>query len=267
LKPILFHLGSYQLHTFGLLVALGFVFGLWAASRNARAAGLSPELPYDLAPWLIGGALVGARALYVISYWQRDFAGQGLMEIVAIWKGGLVFYGGLIGATAAGMFAVSRRGLPLWQVADCLAPGIALGHVFGRVGCLMNGCCYGRPSSLPWAIQYPQDHHTHPAWVHPAQMYESAMNLAFFAGLTWLHRRRRFDGQVFATYLLGYAVIRSIAEWYRGDYSVISNPAAGVFTPGQITSALIITAGAVLYGIRRRHALSSTPTPTPTPTN
>ena len=117
---------------------------------------------------------------------------------------------------------------------------------------------------MPWAIQYPQDHHTHPAWVHPAQVYESAMNLAFFAGLTWLHRRRHFDGQVFATYLLGYAVIRSIAEWYRGDYSVISNPAAGVFTPGQLTSALIITAGAGLYFIRRRHSPASMSTPRPT---
>jgi phosphatidylglycerol:prolipoprotein diacylglycerol transferase len=251
LKPILFHLGSYQLHTFGLLVALGFVFGLWVASRNARRVGLNPEVPYDLAPWLIGGALIGARTLYVISYWQRDFAGQPWSEIVAIWKGGLVFYGGLIGSTLAGTFAAYRSRLPVWKVADCLAPGVALGHVFGRIGCLMNGCCYGRPTGLPWAIQYPRDHSTHPAWVHPAQIYESLMNLAFFVGLQWFHRRRKFDGQVLAVYFLGYAVIRSIAEWFRGDYEVISNPSRGVFTPGQTTSLLILAIGTALYGVLR----------------
>ena len=252
MKPILFHLGHFDLHTFGLLVALGFVFGLWAASRNARFAGLNPELPYDLAPWLIGGGLIGARMLYVVSYWQRDFAGQPVSEVFAIWKGGLVFYGGLIGATLAGIITVRRRGLPIWKVADCLAPGIALGHVFGRVGCLFNGCCFGRPSALPWAIRFPHDHSTYPSAVHPAQLYEALMNLAFFAGLTWMHRRRRFDGQIFAVYLLGYAVIRSIAEAFRGDYSVISNPAAGVLTPGQSTSVFILAAGAILYGTLRR---------------
>ncbi len=263
MKPILFHLGRFDLHTFGLLVALGFIFGLWAASRNARVAGLNPELPYDLAPWLIGGGLIGARFLYVVSYWQRDFAGQPFSEVFAIWKGGLVFYGGLIGATVAGIIAVRRRGLPIWKVADCLAPGIALGHVFGRFGCLFNGCCFGSPSTLPWAIQFPHDHTTYPAHVHPAQVYESLMNLAFFAGLTWMHRRRRFDGQIFAVYLLGYAVIRSIAEAFRGDYSVLSNPAAGVFTPGQVTSVFILAGGAILYGMLRNRPLTGSAGPKP----
>lgn len=253
-------MGDYALHTFGLLVALGFLFGLWVASRNARRAGLDPELPYDLAPWLIGGTLVGARTLYVISYWQRDFAGHPLGEIFAIWNGGLVFYGGLIGATLAGIFAVKRRKLPLWRAADCLAPGIALGHVFGRMGCLLNGCCYGRESDLPWAIRYPDTHSTFPRLVHPAQVYESLLNLAFFGALTWLHRRRKFDGQVFATYLIGYAFIRSFAEYFRGDYDVISRPAAGVFTPGQTTSALILAAGlALFFVLRGKQSTASTP--------
>lgn len=252
MKPILFHVGSFPIHTFGLLVALGFVTGLWAASRKARAAGLNPELPYDLAPWLIGGGLLGARLLYVISYWQRDFAGQPFGEIFALWKGGLVYYGGLLGATVAGVIVVLRRRLPLWRVADCLAPGIALGQVFGRVGCLLNGCCFGREAAVPWAIRYPATHSTFPLLVHPAQVYESLLNLAFFAALMGLHRRRKFDGQVFAAYLIGYAFIRSFAEYFRGDYEVISRPVAGVFTPGQTTSGLILAAGLVLFCLRRR---------------
>jgi len=261
LKPILFHFGTFPIHTFGLLVALGFVFGLWAASRNARRAGLDPELPYDLAPWLIGGGLIGARMLYVASYWQKDFAGQPLSEVFAIWKGGLVFYGGLIGATLAGIIGVKRRGLPLWKVADCLAPGIALGHVFGRTGCLLNGCCFGRSSSLPWAVRYPEGHSTFPALVHPAQVYESLLNLAFFGALTWLHRRRRFDGQVFASYLVGYAFIRSFAELFRGDYDVVSKPSSGVFTPGQTTSLLILATGLALFFVLRGAGRPKPPEP------
>ncbi len=252
MKPILFHVGSFPIHTFGVLVALGFVFGLWAASRNARTAGLNPELPYDLAPWLIGGALIGARLLYIVSYWQRDFAGQPFTEIFAIWKGGLVYYGGLIGATAAGIFVVLRRKLPLWKVADCLAPGIAIGQAFGRTGCLLNGCCYGRETDVPWAIRYPEGHSTFPHLVHPAQVYESLLNIGFFGLLMLLQRRRKFDGQVFATYLIGYAFIRSFVEYFRGDYEVISRPVNGVFTPGQTTSVLILAAGIGLFFFLRR---------------
>jgi len=252
LKPILFQLGGFSLHTFGLLVAFGFLAGLWVAARNAGRAGLNPDVVYDLAPWLIGGALVGARILYVTSYWEQEFAGEPFTEVFAFWRGGLVFYGGLIGATLAGIFRVKRLKLPLWRVADCLAPGIALGHVFGRLGCLMNGCCFGRPSDVPWAITFPAPHKFHPSGgvavaVHPAQVYESLLNLAFFGALMWLHRRRRFDGQVFAGYLLGYAVIRTVSELFRGDYEVVSRPLAGVFTPGQVTSGLILVTGAALW--------------------
>ncbi len=261
LKPILFHLGTFPIHTFGLLVALGFVFGLWAASRNARRAGLDPELPYDLAPWLIGGGLIGARMLYVASYWQKDFAGQPISEVFAIWKGGLVFYGGLIGATLAGIIALKRRGSPLWKVADCLAPGIALGHVFGRTGCLLNGCCFGRSSSAAWAVRYPEGHSTFPALVHPAQVYEALLNLAFFGALTWLHRRRKFDGLVFASYLVGYAFIRSFAELFRGDYDVVSKPSSGVFTPGQTTSLLILATGLALLFVLRGAGRPKIPEP------
>lgn len=253
LKPILFQLGGFSLHTFGLLVALAFMAGLWAGGKNAVRAGLKAEVIHDLAWWLILGGLVGARALYVVSYWERDFAGKPFGEIFAIWHGGLVYYGGLIGATLAGVAKLWRLKLPIWTVADCLAPGVALGHVFGRLGCLMNGCCYGRPTDAAWAIRYPRGHETFPmtalnaTTVHPAQIYEALLNLAFFGALMWLFRRRRFEGQVFATYLIGYAVIRTVAELFRGDYSEKSAPLAGVFTPGQTTSAVILALGISLW--------------------
>lgn len=258
MKPILFQLGNFPIHTFGLLVALGFMTGLWAASRNAVRAGFSADFVYDLAPWLIIGGLVGARALYVTSYWERDFAGKPPGEIFAVWRGGLVFYGGLVGAALAGIFRVRQLKQPIWRVADCLAPGIALGHVFGRMGCLMNGCCFGHATTVAWAVRYPRGHETFPVGaatataVHPAQIYESLLNLAFFGALMWLFGRRRFDGQIFATYLIGYAVIRTVSELFRGDYSQQASPLAGIFTPGQTASAVILLLGGALWWLLRK---------------
>jgi len=269
MKPILLELGAFRLHSFGLLVALGFLAGSWVASRRGRAMGLDPQSIQDIVfPWLLVGGLVGARLMYVVSYWSRDFAGQPLGEVLAIWKGGLVFYGGLIGATFAGIVGIRRKGLPLWATADCLSIGVALGHVFGRLACLLNGCCFGRACPLPWAIRFPADHATHGAPVHPSQLYEAGLNLLLCGGLiAWQSRRPHGRGQIFALYLMAYAAIRSVSEHFRGDYAVQSAPAAGVFTPGQSTSLWIFAAGLALWVARRPrpglppHAPAHPPTP------
>jgi phosphatidylglycerol:prolipoprotein diacylglycerol transferase len=246
-KPILFHFGDYALHSFGVMVALGFLAGLWVSARNVRRAGLNGDVVYDLAPWFVGGGLIGARLWYVISYWQQDFAGKPFSEVFALWHGGLVFYGGLILATLTGIWRVRRLGLPVWTMADCLAPGIVVGHAFGRLGCFLNGCCYGTATQLPWGVQFPADHVTKGATVHPTQLYEASLNLVFFAGLMWCFGRRKFPGQVFAVYLMGYAVLRSFTELFRGDYEVLSKPTAGILSPGQTMSLLILTLGIALF--------------------
>jgi phosphatidylglycerol:prolipoprotein diacylglycerol transferase len=126
-----------------------------------------------------------------------------------------------------------------------LAPSIALGSVFGRWGCLMNGCCYGRPTTLPWGIQFPSDHPTWPNHVHPTEIYDSLLNLGLYLFLAWLFRRKKFDGQIFALYLICYAVLRAFVEFYRGDYPP---PALywGWVTPGQLTGIGILAAGLLL---------------------
>lgn len=262
MKPILVHWGSLSLHSFGVLVALGFLAGLWIASRNARRAGLSGEVVYDLAPWLVMGGLAGARLLYVVSYWDRDFAGRPWTEMFAVWRGGLVFYGGLIAATLLAVWRLHRLQLPVWTLADCLAPGIVVGHAFGRLGCLMNGCCFGRPSGAPWAIRFPADHVTQGVPVHPAQLYEAGLNLIFLAGLQYLFARRRFPGQVFCAYLIGYAVLRSTVEAFRGDYVLPAPRTTFLLTPGQWMSLVILTAGILLL-LRLRPA--GTPSGVPRP--
>jgi phosphatidylglycerol:prolipoprotein diacylglycerol transferase len=161
----------------------------------------------------------------------------------------LVYYGGLIGASLACILYARLKKLPLWRLADVLAPSIALGYVFGRIGCLMNGCCYGRVCTLPWAIHFPDDHETHGLSLHPTQIYDSLLNLGLYAGLAWLYRRKKFDGQVFATYLICYAFTRSFVEHFRGDYS--SAHVHGGFTPAQLISLASLVAGVILFRLLR----------------
>ena len=133
--------------------------------------------------------------------------------------------------------------LPLWKIADIIAPSIALGHFFGRFGCLMTGCCYGRACNLPWAIHFPEEHWTHGKGVHPTQVYEALLNFGLFLGLSTLFRRKKFDGQVFAVYLISYAFLRAFVEMFRGDYP---HYYGGVVTPGQMVSAGILVTGLLL---------------------
>lgn len=243
MHDIAFSIGGLTIHWYGILVALGFFAGLWTASHRARLVGIAPERVYDLGPWLIIGGIAGGRILYVISYWHEQFAQKPFPSIFMVQQGGLVFYGGFIGAVAAGMFYLWLKKLPLWKMADIMAPSVALGYAFGRIGCLMHGCCYGRPCSLPWAIHFPADHATHGIGVHPTEIYDSLLNFAFYCFLAWLFRRKKFDGQIFAVYLIGYAVIRSFVEYFRGDYPVYYG---GWATPAQLISVGIVAGGLLL---------------------
>jgi phosphatidylglycerol:prolipoprotein diacylglycerol transferase len=250
MHPVAFQLGSLTITWYGVMVATAFLAGLWTASRRALSTGISSEKILDLGPWLIVGTIIGARALYVISYWHEQFAAGSISEIFMVWRGGLVFYGGLIGASMAGILYARLKDLPLWKLADVLAPSIALGSVFGRIGCLLNGCCFGRECTLPWAIHFPAGHQTYPHGVHPTQVYDSLLNLTLYLGLAWLYRRKKFDGEVFAAYLVGYAVFRSVAEMFRGDYP--QHYLGGWATPAQLVSIGILTFGIVLWVVLPR---------------
>jgi phosphatidylglycerol---prolipoprotein diacylglyceryl transferase len=230
-----------------VFVAAGFLFGLWTASRRALRENIHPETIFDLGLWLLAGTIIGARACYVITYWNDSFASQPhpIREIFMVQNGGLVFYGGLIGASLACALFTWRKQLPLWRVADILAPSIALGSFFGRWGCLMNGCCYGRPTTMPWGIHFPYGANgTYPNAVHPTEIYDSLLNVCLYAALAWQFRLKKFDGQIFATYLICYAVLRSFVEFYRGDYT----PAhyLGPLTPAQLVSIGTAAVGAIL---------------------
>jgi phosphatidylglycerol:prolipoprotein diacylglycerol transferase len=249
--PIAFKIGPLTIHWYGVLVAIGFLVGLWLASRRGLRDGIAPERIMDLGPWLILGTIVGARTWHVIQYWSAEFADKPWSEIFMVHKGGLVYYGGFVGASLATIIYLLARKLPLWKFGDALAPSIALGYVPGRFGCLMNGCCYGRPTDLPWAIRFPATHEHVPGIpVHPTQVYDALLNLGLYVFLAWLYRRKQFDGQVFAAYLVGYAICRSVAEFFRGDYE--RHYLGGWATPAHLMSFFVFAAGLVLFAWLRR---------------
>jgi phosphatidylglycerol---prolipoprotein diacylglyceryl transferase len=249
---IAFEMGPVTVTWFGILVALGFMAGLWTASLRGRRVNFQPDTILDLGPWLLLGAIVGARAVFVITYWPETFAGHPIYEIFMVQHGGIVYYGGLIGSSLACIIFAWVKKLPLWRLADVLAPSVALGSFFGRWGCLMNGCCYGRPTTMPWGIQFPKGHDTYPDYVHPTEIYDSLLNFALYGFLAWLFRRRKFDGQVFGYYLICYAILRSFVEMYRGDYTQ-EHYWKGM-TPAQLVGIGTFASGVVLLWVQRHRS-------------
>ncbi len=239
------------------MMAIAFLAGLWTAAWRARRENISAERVGDLVVWLMIGSIIGARAVYVVTYWHEEFAGQPIMEIFAVWHGGLVYYGGLIGGIAAvAVYVLFWKKMPPWKTADVLAPSIALGSFFGRIGCLLNGCCYGRETHVPWAITFtnPQAHEfsNTPLGVplHPTQVYDGLFNLALYVFLEWLFRHKKFDGEIFATYLICYAITRSIVECFRGDYTNLHYHLG--LTPAQWISVPMFVIGLALAAILSR---------------
>ena len=234
------------------MMACAFLAGLWTATRRARLVNVHGDIIADVTLWLMAGGILGARIVYVTTYWKQEFAGQPFSEVFMIQHGGLVYYGGLIGSTVAGIIYLAWKKLPVWKIADILAPSIALGSIFGRIGCLLNGCCYGRTCDLPWAIHFPPGHETHGAAVHPTEIYDALLNLILYVFLAWLFRRKHFDGQIFVTYLIIYAIFRSLAEYFRGDYPT-DHVHAGL-TSAQLVSVPIFVTGIVLALFLSRRA-------------
>lgn len=222
MHPILFSLGPITIYSYGVLLAAAYLLGLGMAVRRARAVGLDGNRVLDLGIWVIIAALVGAKALlFVVDF---DHFTSSWEEFTTLLRSGGVFYGGLIAAVVVCIYQLRKHRLPLWQSGDLFAPGIALGYMVGRLGCLLAGCCYGRPTEVAWAITF-----TDPAAnlnvgtplnvpLHPTQAYESIAGLLIFVALLAFERRgRSFPGRTFWMFVLLYSVSRFIIEFYRGD--------------------------------------------------
>src|SRR5207302_3215623 len=196
--PILFHLGPFTIRTYGAMVAIAFLAALQAARKAARTRRIGEPFLLDLIAILIVTGLLGARLFYILvnlSYFREHPA-----ESFKVWEGGLVFYGGFLLAALVGVIFTRYRSYAVGDVADCLAPALALGQGIGRWGCFFAGCCYGKPTPLPWCVRFTDPASLAPLGVqlHPVQIYESIGDL-LIAGLLWslLMRRKDTQGAIF----------------------------------------------------------------------
>lgn len=255
MHPVLFEISGWPVYSYGVLLAAAYLAGLQMAVVRARRAGLDAAKVMDFGIYLIIAALIGAKLMLVVvdfSYFR-----QNPRELLSLARAGGVFYGGLIAAVLVGIWLVRKYQLHIWTVGDLMAPGIALGHVIGRVGCLLAGCCYGRPTSVPWAITF-----NNPAAalnvgtplaipLHPTQIYDAGAELLILLFLLATERKgHKFAGRTFWLYLVLYAISRFIIEFYRGDDRGM---AFNVLSTSQVVSAAIVPLGLfMLWRLRAR---------------
>src|SRR3954453_18835552 len=256
MHPILFDLGPATIYIYGVLLASAYLLGLKLAMVRAQARGLDQARVLDPGIYIIISALVGAKLLLVVTDF-RTFASDP-SELITLARSGGVFYGGLILAVAGTLWYIRKIGLPLWTTCDVFAPGIALGHVVGRFGCFFAGCCWGKPTDVPWAITF-----TNPfaaanvgtplnVPLHPTQLYEAGAEALILGLLLFTERRgRTYPGRTFWLYMLLYAISRFIIEFYRND----PRGSVLIFSTSQFISVLLTPLAVVmLFVLRRKQA-------------
>ncbi len=218
--PKLITIWKFNIYTYGFFLAVAFIVGIYIAKRFAENSDIDPGKMADLCFYTLIGGVVFARLFYVVTnltLFQGNFSG-----IFKIWEGGLVFYGGFIGALFTALVYIRYIvHLPFWKIADILAIPVAVGHGIGRIGCFFAGCCYGKTCDLPWAVVFNHpDTLAQPRGVplHPTQLYSVAVNLSMALFLFLIKKRMKFDGQLFWIYILFYGISRFVVEIFRGDF-------------------------------------------------
>lgn len=263
--------------SYGIAIAVAFVVGILLTARHAKKVGQKFNDFVDMGFWVVIAAIVGARVFYILfnlrSYFDHPAA------ILKIWHGGLIYYGGLFAAVLTAIIFMRKRKIPVWLGGDLIAPQIALGYAITRVGCFLNGCCFGKPTALPWGVEFP------PACgagqyvaklqfmsmftgqpiaeihLHPVQLYAAAANLLLFVILLVAWRRRRFDGQIFWGYLALYPIYRFLIEFLRGD----NEPVVWILTTPQIMSVVLFACAVAAWLNLRARGVYHGPPLTPPP--
>lgn len=258
--PELFRIGSFPVNTYGVLMALAFLVALFVASRLAERDGLKRERVFDMGLWMLLAGLLGSKLLLLLAESEYRADPWRLISLDFLRSGG-VWYGGFLGGLAAAAVLMRRYGLPFWKTADAFAPGVAIGQAIGRLGCFAAGCCWGSECQLPWAVTFPERAHEItgvPVGVHlhPTQVYESLTMLALFLFLVWLHRRKRFSGQVLLTYAALYGAARFMIEFFRDDPrgDILGLTTLTGLSTSQLISLFVGLGGLVLLVVRWRRA-------------
>lgn len=242
MHPDLFKFGALTIHSYGVMMALAFSAGIAVSIIFGKREGLNTEKVFDGVLWVMISSIIGARVFYVVEFWENF---KDTREIFMLWQGGLVFYGGLTFAIAALIVWSKKNKLSVFKILDIAAPAAALGYAIGRIGCFLNGCCYGVPADLPWAAKFPNLIDAR----HPTQLYSSFSGLDIFLALIILYNFKKFDGQIFSLGLIFYSVYRFFIEFFRENPRYILG-----LSEAQLISIGLFLLMAVIYAILYRKA-------------
>ncbi|MCX7972981.1 MAG: prolipoprotein diacylglyceryl transferase [Candidatus Aminicenantes bacterium] len=258
--PILLKIGPFTIHTYGVMMAIGVGLALWFILIHARKQGINIKILADGAFYTLLISLVGAKLVLLAAHFSEYISSPAALLSLA--RSGGVFQGGLTFGLVFALWYFHRYRIPTWKTADIISPGLALGHGFGRLGCFSASCCYGRPSGLPWSVTFTNPYSHELTGVpldlalHPVQLYEAGLNFLNFLILWLILKKKNFNGQVFAFYIINYSLIRYFTEFYRGDHSsqtfliLTSSPYTSLSFP-QLFCLLGLIAGITLFFILR----------------
>lgn len=256
MHPEIVEIGFLHVRSYGLMLAVAFLFGTWLSLREARRRGLDGDKVVNVILVALVAGVLGARLLYVLEHVQEFRREWG--SVLALWQGGLTLYGGIVAGTFAGLVAARRQGLPMWVTADALTPAIAVGTMFGRVGCYLNGCCYGRPTTLPWGVQFPPDSFAGlefgNAALHPSQLYFALAGLLLFGVTLLLRDRLDTPGHLFWLFILQFALIRiplDVTRAYEPGSELLAIGGVAVMESQLTSVALILFASLMMLRLAR----------------
>jgi phosphatidylglycerol:prolipoprotein diacylglycerol transferase len=259
MHPILVNLGPLPIHTYGFMIAVGFLSSVAVIKRLALRSQLDVDRVLDLTFMCLLIGILGARTLFIITRFSYYISNP--LDIFKIWEGGLVFLGGPLAVFPFLIWYVKKHKLPIWKTMDVLAPGLVIGHALGRFGCLAAGCCYGKPTGSSWygVRLYSElvERQFQGVLLHPTQLYEAGALFILLFGLLVVFKYKKFDGEVALTYLLSYPIIRSIIEVYRGDL-IRGFVIDGILSTSQFISILVFIAALVTLVLRLKQVELST---------
>lgn len=259
MHPELFRIGPLVINSYGLMLALAFIVGLFLAIKKAEKKGIDSNIIVNLAFIVMISAIIGSRLFYVLFHLE-EFKGRWVYTFLpiqpdgSIGLGGLIFLGGFLGALLSGGIYLYKKKISFLKVVDSVAPSLAIGLFFGRIGCFLNGCCFGKACDLPWAVTFPP--HSPAGYqmgniaIHPTQLYSSAYGLLIFIILMLLDKKVHYDGFLFGVFLVLYGVSRFTVDFYR-FYETQMFLIDGIEF-NQLVSLLLVIGGIVLLLVLKR---------------